>query len=43
MKELFRFLFSKNTLFYNSKEQRQYLLNIEQTKGHISANHLRLF
>ena len=43
MKVLFRFLFSKSTLFHNSKEQRQYLMNIEQIKGTISANHLKLF
>ena len=43
MKELIRFLFNKSTLFYNSKDQRQYLMNLEQTKGSYTANQIRLF
>lgn len=38
MMGLLKFLFNKNTLFYNSKEQRQYAFNHERRKDSIIAH-----
>lgn len=43
MMGLFKFLFNKNTLFYNSSEQRQYEFNHQLRKDSISANQIRSF